>query len=529
MKDVPRSSDRDAGKDFPALIASMPVTAEHRRIAIGVVVVLSVVFAFILPYARMPGGRLDSFIPVIQTVVCFADLITAVFLFAQYSIQPQRALLALASGYICSGLFAFLQTLDFPGSYTANGLISGRPGGAAWFFSLWHITFPLAVIAYALMKDTSETARSPLDVEPRRTIAITVACVLAVTATLTWAVAADHLPSMFFDLTRQTPFAQYLSGGMWVLTAIAIVLLFLRMRTILDLWVTVTLIVSLPDLALSFLYPVVRYSVGWYAARGYALIASCTVLVVLLVETTRLYARLASAIILLRRERADRRMSVDMATAAIAHEIAQPLSAVSLGCAAALRWLKGNPPDLEKARTNVIAAANSSDRAAEIIASTREMFKTSPHHRTMIDLNGVARQVLGMLEHDLHENGVSVSVELQEGLPTVMADRVQLQQVVLNLIKNAIDAMCAGPTSARHLGVMTTNGGNSVSLFVQDSGPGIDPGDEARIFDPFFTTKSSGMGLGLSICRMIAEAHGGELRLARKGSIGCTFEIALPE
>ena len=90
------------------------------------------------------------------------------------------------------------------------------------------------------------------------------------------------------------------------------------------------------------------------------------------------------------------------------------------------------------------------------------------------------------------------------------------------------DAMCAGPTSARHLGVMTTNGGNSVSLFVQDSGPGIDPGDEARIFDPFFTTKSSGMGLGLSICRMIAEAHGGELRLARKGSIGCTFEIALP-
>ena len=98
------------------------------------------------------------------------------------------------------------------------------------------------------------------------------------------------------------------------------------MRTILDLWVTVTLIVSLPDLALSFLYPVVRYSVGWYAARGYALIASCTVLVVLLVETTRLYARLASAIILLRRERADRRMSVDMATAAIAHEIAQPLS-----------------------------------------------------------------------------------------------------------------------------------------------------------------------------------------------------------
>ena len=506
----------------------MPVTAEHRRIALGVVIVLSVVFALILPFARMPGGRLDSFIPVVQTVLCFADLVTAVFLFAQYSIQPQRALLVLASGYICSGLFAFFQTLDFPGAYTANGLISGRPGGAAWFFSLWHIAFPLAVIAYALMKDGNEPARPPRHVEPRRTIALTIACVLALTVALTWAVAKEYLPSMFFDLTRQTPFAQYLSGGMGVLTLIAIVLLIVRMRTILDLWVTVTLIVSLPDLALSFLYPVVRYSVGWYAARSYALIASCMVLVVLLVETTRLYARLASAIILLRRERADRLMSVDVATAAIAHEIAQPLSGVSLGCAAALNWLKRTPPDLEKARANLMAAVDSSDRAAEIIASTREMFKTSPHNRTMIDLNGVARQVLGMLEHDLHENGVSVSVELQEGLPTVMADRVQLQQVLLNLIKNAIDAMRAIPTNTKKLAVMTANGGNSVSLFVQDSGPGIDPGDEARIFDPFFTTKSSGMGLGLSICRLIAEAHGGELQLARKGSVGCTFEVSLP-
>jgi signal transduction histidine kinase len=88
--------------------------------------------------------------------------------------------------------------------------------------------------------------------------------------------------------------------------------------------------------------------------------------------------------------------------------------------------------------------------------------------------------------------------------------------------------MRSAPTSAKQLGVMTANGENSVSLFVQDSGPGIGPGDEARVFDPFFTTKSSGTGLGLSICRMIAEAHGGELRLARKGSIGCTFEIALP-
>ena len=119
---------------------------------------------------------------------CFADLITAVFLFAQFSIQPQRALLALASGYIFSGLFAFLQTLDFPGAYSATGLISGTPSGAVWLFSFWRITFPLAVIAYVLLKDANESASRLIKLEPGRVIAITIACVLAVTAGLTWLV-----------------------------------------------------------------------------------------------------------------------------------------------------------------------------------------------------------------------------------------------------------------------------------------------------------------------------------------------------
>ena len=134
-----------------------------------------------------------------------------------------------------------------------------------------------------------------------------------------------------------------------------------------------------------------------------------------------------------------------------------------------------------------------------------------------------------MLEDDLLEHGVAVSTEFQEGLPQVFADRTQLQQVILNVIRNAIDAMNAGPTSVKNLGLTTTQDGSSaVSLSVQDSGPGIEPGDEARIFDPFFTTKSSGMGLGLSICRMIIEGHGGELRLTRTGSMGSAFEISLP-
>jgi signal transduction histidine kinase len=134
-----------------------------------------------------------------------------------------------------------------------------------------------------------------------------------------------------------------------------------------------------------------------------------------------------------------------------------------------------------------------------------------------------------MLEHDLHEHGGSVSTEFQEDLPYIMVDRTQLQQVILNLIKNAIDAMNATPTNIKNIGLTTAQDGNSVvSLSVQDSGPGIAARDQARIFDPFFTTKPSGMGLGLSICRRIVEGRGGELRLTTTGSIGCTFEISLP-
>src|SRR5258705_1547946 len=130
--DKPRELAHDGGNEVPALIASMPASAQERRIAFGVVIFLSVVFAVVIPFAPLQVGRVDVFIPVVQSIICVTELITAVFLFAQYSIQPQRALLALAGGYICSGLFAFLQTLEFPGAYSATGLLRagsrGEPG-----------------------------------------------------------------------------------------------------------------------------------------------------------------------------------------------------------------------------------------------------------------------------------------------------------------------------------------------------------------------------------------------------------------
>jgi signal transduction histidine kinase len=529
--DTPTELTHGEDKEVPALIASIPASAQQRRAAFGIVILLSVVFAIVLQFAHIRAARLDVFIPVVQSIICVADLITAVLLFAQYSIQPQRALLALASGYIFSGLFAFLQTLDFPGAYSATGLLGGGLSGAAWLFSFWHILFPLAVITYALLKDGNETASQLVRPDPGRAIAITIACVLAVTTALTWlgTAGAEYLPSLFVDQTRETPFLQYLAGAMWLINAAALVLLLARMRTILDVWLVVTLFVSLPDLSLSFFYTAVRYSVGWYTARSYALIASCTVLIVLLVETTMLYTRLASAMILQRRERVHRLLSVDEATAAIAHEIRQPLGAMSLNCDAALECLKATPLDLEELRSCLKDLKHDNKRANEIVAAIRALFKTTARQKTMVEINRLVREVLRMVENDLHVHGVSVSIEFQEDVPQIMADPTQLQQVILNLVKNAIDAIAIGPTTMQAIRLITTYNGNSVvSLYVQDSGPGITTENETQLFDPFFTTKPSGMGLGLSISRRIIEDHGGNLRLAETSSKGCTFEIALP-
>src|SRR4051794_29869367 len=148
-------SARPEPQEFPLVIATMPATEREKAVAIGVIIVSLVAVAAIAPFARIQLGRIDAFIPVLQTVISLADLVTAILLFAQYSIQPQRALLALASGYLFSGLFAFLQTLAFPGGYAANGLIGDGPNTPAWIYVFWHTTFPAAVLAHTLTKDSN--------------------------------------------------------------------------------------------------------------------------------------------------------------------------------------------------------------------------------------------------------------------------------------------------------------------------------------------------------------------------------------
>ena len=463
--------------------------------------------------------------------MCVIDLLTATLLFAQFSIQPQLALLALASGYIFSGLFAFLQTLAFPGAYAPAGLIGDGPNTPAWLYVLWHTTFPATILIYALSKDTIGASKL-LGRSTKATIAITVACLLAVIAGLTWIVAAntEYLPVLFTtDVRFQTPLGNQINVGLWLWGATALTVLLFRRRTMLDLWLMVTLLAYMPNFLVAIIGSSIRFTIGWYAAHCFFLVGSCMLLGVLLVETMFLYSRLASAMILRRRERVHRVMSVDEATAAIAHEIRQPLGTMSLNCETALAYLNETPPHLDEARSCLTDVMEAGSRANEIVTGVRALFKSTSRLRTRVDLNHLVREVLKMVENDLYVHGVTASTELQQNIPEIAGNPTQLQQVVLNLIKNAIEAVEIVPATTRAIRLITTKAGNSgVSLYVQDTGPGIIPQSEGNIFDPFVTTKASGMGLGLSVSRRIVEEHGGDLRLVETSSKGCVFEIVLP-
>ena len=520
-----------SSRDFPIVVATTPATTVERKAALCVVIVLGIIAALVAPFASVHAGRVDAFIPVIQTIMCFADLVTAALLLSQYSVEPRPAILAVACGYIASGMFAFLQTLAFPGAYGPAGVIGDGMDSAAWFFVLWHTSFPLSVVIYALLKD------APLAVNGGRrstgsNIGLVIAFTLVAIAALTWIVTAGtaYLPQLYVgDITRQTPFASHINAVMWLWSAAALAVLFMRRRTILDLWLMVTLIASMPNFLVAVLMTTVRFSVGWYAARGFALIASCTMLIVLLTESALLYARLANAIVLLRRERANRLMSLDAATSAMAHELRQPLTAIRSFSGAASLWLSKDPHNVEEARDCIESIDQSVGRADDIISSIRELFKHRADHRTTVHIGDVARQALDLMRQDLQSSAISVVTDFQDNIPKVHADRTQMQQVILNLVKNAIDAMGSIPDDARQIRVATRlDGPSSVVLSIQDSGSGIAAEHADRVFDSFFTTKSSGMGLGLPICQTIVEDHGGQLRLVKTDSEGSVFEIALP-
>ena len=234
---------------------------------------------------------------------------------------------------------------------------------------------------------------------------------------------------------------------------------------------------------------------------------------------------------ILRRELADasRQATVGAMTASIAHEIKQPLTAIMTNSSAGLRWLKRSDPNLARAQSNLDDIVRASERLGELIDSTRAMFGKASVELDLVDVRLLVSNVLTLARGELGSHQIVLRNEMAEGLPEVMASRVQLQQVILNLIMNAVEAMSSVTRRERRLTIGTClDKPATLTITVEDTGIGIEPAHFDRIFDPFFTTKAHGMGLGLSICRSIIETHGGKLLASRRSPFGTSFYLSLP-
>ena len=224
-----------------------------------------------------------------------------------------------------------------------------------------------------------------------------------------------------------------------------------------------------------------------------------------------------------------RRMAMGEMAASIAHEIKQPLAAISANGNAGLRWLTRATPDIERACDVLKRIVSDTQHASEVIDGIRSMFKNEGQAKTMQDVNELIREALTLVRTEVENQHVSICTELSAELPQVPANQIQLRQVMVNLITNAVDAMSAVTNRARVLRIKTEEHKlDGVLITVEDSGVGIEPQNLDRIFDTFFTTKSQGMGMGLSICRSIVESHEGHLSVAAAQPHGSIFHVSLP-
>jgi NO-binding membrane sensor protein with MHYT domain len=262
-------------------------------------------------------------------------------------------------------------------------------------------------------------------------------------------------------------------------------------------------------------------------------VASITFIILAIASVTSLFERKRAeeALLQARAELAhvNRVTTMGQLAASIAHEINQPITAATTNANAGLLWLAADPPDLDEVRDAFDRIIKAGKQAGDVISRIRAFIKRVPSRKDDFKINEAILEVIALTHGELAKNGVSLQTQLGPGLPLVEGDRVQVQQVILNLTVNAVEAMSEVNEGSRDLLISTSlDTRGDVSVTVRDSGPGLKAEDLARLFDPFYTTKPTGMGLGLSICRSIIEAHGGRLWAVANVPRGASFHLSLP-
>jgi signal transduction histidine kinase len=504
----------------------------QRQVAYGVIAGLLAIFCITAPYARLQLQPVTAFVPIQATIIVVNDLIIAALIISQFWVVRWTWLLVLADGYLFSALFFASYTLTFPGVFAPLGFLGARLQTAAWLAVLWHLGLPIGLIIALFVRGSRETT-GITQRSPGSAIALSFALVTAIVCGLTWAVLAyDEImpPILMNDFQRFQSIIPVMVPIM-ALDVIAFLWLWRKGRSVLDLWLMVMCVTWLFEVTLGGLLAGSRYSVGWYAGRIFQMVATYTVLLLLLSETTALHANMVRATIQRRGARQARQIAMDAMAASIGHEIKQPLTAMMANASAGILQLTKPEPDLEEMHSAFSDIVAEGGRIKAIIGGVRTMFKKSAHDRRPLDVNRVIRDALGAVELDLSLQRVTVETDLDSDLPPVLADSGQLHQVFVNLFTNAMEAMSvvAGRRSVLTVRSGIGAGSSDIAVTVEDTGVGIADTDSGRIFEPFFSTKVAGSGVGLTICQVIIEAHGGTLHDSPNKPFGAIFRVTLPK
>jgi signal transduction histidine kinase/DNA-binding response OmpR family regulator len=549
-------------------ISTLEPTPGERRAAAIVALLSLLVFAVAAPHARVPLARQPAFLPAYQAALVVNEAITAVMLLGQYRMLGAPSLLVLACGYLFSVLMGVLHALSFPGLFAPGGLLGAGPQTTAWLYFLWHGGFPLFVIGYALLGDEGGLA-SPEDRRPLRRIAAGMAAVSVLVGALVLLTTAGHwmLPPLMAG-DADAPAKMEVAAVTWAIGLVALVAVWRRQpRSVLGMWLMVVVLVWLLDTALAAVFNHSRYDAGWYVGRAFGLIASGCVLVVLLLESARLYAKLAVSVAGERQKAAELRSLSEQLQSAndrqaeqnqrlaeasrlkseflanMSHELRTPLNAV-IGFSEVLK--DGIVGDLSAEQQEYVTDIYVSGKhLLSLINDVLDLSKIEAGQASL-DLDVVAADelfgnALTIVKEQAAKRGVELVLDLAAGLGSLAIDPRKIKQITYNLLSNAVKFSPRGgrvTLRVRRVARPEVEGWSPLAetvvrrplpagdtesfleICVEDEGIGIAKEDAPRLFQVFTQIDSSlakeaeGTGLGLVLVDRLAALHGGAVALA---------------